>query len=324
MLSATSKIIPIVSIKETKPNPVRLSDSALGTLTTCERMFQLDRLLVTEVEREDTEHTVFGKSFGAGIASYLVTADASKSIYNAWLAYYPELENDKKNQAKCFTALENAFPKLDILLETYEVVSFNERPAVELSFRINISEHYYFVGYVDVVLKHKETGMHYITEVKTTGLALMDLDPMYKNSGQALGYSIALDKIVGSEQSSYGVIYLVAQLGRGFDSKFHVLPYDKTLLDRLNWFLTLGQDLQRLNTMREINVYPMRGKNCLQYMRPCRFFGVCGLKSFDLPKVIPEDLIEYDFVYELEDLVASHVSRVTAAPARQRVIQSLD
>lgn len=306
--------------------PIRLSDSAISSLVTCERMFQLDRLLATGVEREDTEHTVFGKAFGAGIATYLVTGSEDKSIYQAWLAYYPELENDKKNQAKCFSALENAFPHLDILLETYEVVSFNGVPAVELSFRINISEYYYFVGYVDIVLRNKLTGLHFIVEVKTTGLTLMDLDPLYKNSGQALGYSIALDKIVGKEQSSYGVLYLVAQLGRGFDSTFHVLPYDKTLLDRLNWFLTLGQDLQRLNTMREINVYPMRGKNCLQYMRPCRFFGVCGLKSFDVPKVLEVDTIEYDFVYELDDLVASHVARVVANPiqARTKTIQELD
>lgn len=307
-----NKVIPIVAELPAKPNPVRLSDSALSTLVTCERMFQLDRLLVTEVEKEDTDHTVFGKGFGAGIATYLVTGDADMALYQAWLAYYPEIETDKKNQAKCFAALLESFPKLDLLLTEYEVVSFNDKPAVELSFRINISEHYYFVGYVDVVLKQKTTGMHFIVEIKTTGLALLDIDPLYKNSGQALGYSIALDQIVGKDQSAYGVLYLVAQLGRGFDSKFHVLPYNKTLLDRLNWFLTLGQDIARLNTMREINVYPMRGKSCLQFMRPCKYFGVCGLKSFDEPKVIPQDTIQYDFVYELDDLVANHVARVTS------------
>lgn len=311
MNALTNRVIPLVPITEEKKHPVRLSDSALTTLVTCERMFQLDRLLVTEVEREETEHTVFGKAFGAGVAAYLVTGSEEQALYQAWLSYYPEIETDKKNQARCFAALMTAFPKLEMLLVEYEVVSFNDKPAVELSFRINISEHYYFVGYVDVVLKNRLTGMHFITEVKTTGLALTDIDPLYKNSGQALGYSIALDRIVGEEQNNYGVLYLVSQLGRNMESKFHVLPYDKTLLDRLNWFLTLGQDIQRLNVMREINVYPMRGKSCMQFMRPCRFFGVCGLKSFDSPKVIEEDTIEYDFVYELEDLVASHVARVT-------------
>lgn len=302
-LNGTNKIIPI-----------RLSDSALTQLGVCERMFQLDRLLKTTVEREDTEHTVFGKAYGAGIASYLVSGDTDMALYQAWLSYYPELETDKKNQARCFAALITAFPRMDSIMEEYEVVTFNGKPAVELSFRINISEHYYFVGYIDVVLRNKFTGVAFIGEVKTTGLQFLDLDPAYKNSGQALGYSIVLDRIVGQKQSSYGVLYLVAQLGREFKAKHHILPYDKTLLDRLNWFLTLGQDVQRLNVMRELDVYPTRGKNCIQFMRPCKFFGVCGLKSFDVLKERQEDTVAYDFTYELEDLVSEHIERVAKQP----------
>lgn len=303
---------------EHKVWPLRISHSSLDTLLTCERKFQLEKLLKTDVEREDTEHTVFGKAFGAGVATYMVTGNRDHALYQAWLTYFPELQTDKKNQARCFSALIASFPQLDRLLEEYEVVSFKEQPAVELSYRINISEHYYFVGHIDVVLKNIFTDLHFIMEVKTTGLGLIDLDPLYKNSGQALGYSIALDKIVGEAQSSYGVLYFVAQLGRDFKAKIHVLPYQKTLLDRLNWFLTLGQDIQRLDTMREINVYPMRGRSCIQFMRPCKFFGICGLKSFDVPKEQVPDEIEYDFVYELDELVADHVKRVKIPPMKMK------
>lgn len=298
-ITATKKIIPI-----------RLSNSAIDQLNTCERLFQLERLLKTDIQREDTEHTVFGKGYGAGIATYLVTQDKEKAIYQLWLSYFPEIETDKKNQARCIAALMSAFPYLDKLLEEYEVVTFEGKPAVELSFRININENYYFVGYVDAVLRNRFTGMCFVGEVKTTGLQFLDLDPLYKNSGQALGYSIALDRIVGSEQSSYGVLYMVAQLGREFKAKQHMLPYNKTLLDRLHWFITLGQDVQRLETMADLGVYPMRGANCVQFMRPCKYFGVCTLNSFDQPKEREEDTIEYDFTYELDDLIDSHIARV--------------
>lgn len=303
---------------EHKVIPLRISHSSLDTLLTCERKFQLEKLLKTDVERDETEHTVFGKAFGAGVATYMLTGNRDQAIYQAWLSYFPEIQTDKKNQARCFSALIASFPQLDRLLEEYEVVSFEEKPAVELSYRINISEHYYFVGHIDIVLRNIFTGVHFIMEVKTTGAQFIDLDPLYKNSGQALGYSIALDKIVGEEQSSYGVLYFVAQLGRDFKAKIHVLPYQKTLLDRLNWFLTLGQDVQRLDTMREINVYPMRGRSCVQFMRPCKFFGVCGLKSFDTPKEPEEDMIEYDFVYDLDELVADHVKRVKIPPMKMK------
>ncbi|WCD44291.1 hypothetical protein Tiera_035 [Polaromonas phage Tiera] len=282
----------------------------MDLLLTCERKFQLEKLLVTDVEREETEHTVFGKAFGTGIQTYLVTQDADRALYEAWLAYFPVIETDKKNQIGMMRALLAAFPKLDTLLEEYEIVYFNNKPAIELSFRINISEHFYFVGYFDAVLRHKVTKVCFVFEAKSTGLLLLDLDPVYKNSGQGLVYSIALDSIVGKEQSSYGVMYFIAQMKKDGEVAIHVKPYNKTLLDRLNWFITLAQDVQRLDVMREMNVYPMRGKSCLNFNRPCKHFGTCGFKSQDVLKEREEDVIEYDFVYELEDLVKDHVSRV--------------
>jgi hypothetical protein len=282
----------------------------LETLLTCERKFQLDKLLITDVQREETEHTVFGTAFGAGVATYLATQDPDMALYQAWLSYWPELESEKKSQTRCFAALMSAFLKLDTILMDYEVVSFNDRPAVELSFRLKITERYYFVGHIDTVVKNKYTGLHYVFECKTTGLNLLDLSPLYKNSGQALGYSIALDKITGEEQASYGVIYFVAQLGKEYKANIHVLPYEKTLTDRLNWFITLGLDVKRLEQMEELGVYPKRGKSCLNYMRPCKYFGTCGLHGLDVPRVQTEDEIDYDFSYELEALIQNHLQRM--------------
>ena len=199
----------IYSKVEPKVIPIRLSHSTLQTLHTCDRKFQLDKLLVTEIERDETEHTAFGKAFGAGIATYLVTQDAKRALFEAWLAYVPEIETDKKSIARCIAALEVAFPRLDTILMDYEVVTFENKPAVELSFRLNITKKYYFVGYIDAVLKNRYTGQHVVFECKSTGLQLLDLSPLYQNSGQALGYSIALDRIVGKKLANYGVLYFV-------------------------------------------------------------------------------------------------------------------
>lgn len=300
--------------------PIRLSHSTLDILHSCKRMFQLEKLLANPQARDETEHTVYGRAYGVGVATYLVTQDADRSIYEAWLAYYPEIETDKKNMPRLFAALWASFKECDTLLSEYEVASFNGKPAVELSFRLNIDANYYFVGYIDVVLRHRFTGVHYVLDAKSTGLTIFDLSPLYQHSGQALGYSVALDRIVGESQSSYGVIYFVAQLGKEFKAKIHVLKFEKTLLDRLNWFIGLGITVQQLNLMEKIRHYPLEYQSCLKYNRPCKYFGSCHLHSLDYPAERKEDTIEYDFTYELDDLIKDHLARIDSSPKSMTIL----
>lgn len=291
----------------------RLSHSALEVLHTCERKYQLQRLLQSDTEGEDTgnAHLSFGHSIGAGVASYLQHQDQDRALFDAWMAYWPEEENDKKSVVRAQLAMQAAFHHLDNILMEYELVYFEGKPAVELSFRLNIDESYYFVGYIDVVLQNRFSGRYGVFEVKTTGLELLDLSPLYKHSGQALGYSITLDRIVGKNLAEYDVLYFVCQLKRDFNSiKFHLLPFQKTLYDRFNWFITLGLDVKHLKEMAELNIYPKREDACLHFMKPCVYFGTCNLHSFDIPKKLEEDSKEYQFVYEMNDLVQDHLKRI--------------
>lgn len=297
---------------------IRLSHSALNTFLTCERKFQLDKLLEGDYS-EESPSLSFGKGFGAGVASYLLHQDVDRAVMDGYLAYYPVLEDAKKNEIVLVNLLLNTVSKLDDLLYDWEVAYFQGKPAIELSFRLNnlaqSSEHeIYFVGYVDVVLKNRWSGRYAILENKTTSINLYDISPLYKNSGQALGYSIVLDRIAGKEHSEYDVIYLIGQLNTKsaeslFSPKIHVLTYPKTLQDRLNWFIALGMDVHRLEKMLELNVFPYRGNNCLQYMKPCPHFGTCTLTNLDRYKEQEEDEIEYQFVYDLEELIQDHLQR---------------
>lgn len=292
---------------------IRLSHSALNTFHTCERLFQLDRLLEGSPDKEDYPATVFGRAFGMGVSTYLVTQDSDKALFAGWLEYYPILEDEKRTEEILLNLLKISFPKLDDLLLDYEVAIFQNKPAVELSFRLEINERIYFVGYGDVALKNRWNGRYAILENKTTGLDLYDIDPLYKNSGQALGYSIVLDKIAGAENTEYDVLYLVGQLksksNGGFSPLVSLKTYPKTLQDRLNWFISLGMDVNRLEQMLEMNVFPMRGSSCLQFMRPCRFFGVCNLQALDRYKEIEEDTKEYQFTFNLHELITDHIER---------------
>lgn len=292
--------------------PFRLSYSTLQSLHTCERKFQLDKLLVSDFSREDSPSTIFGKAWGEGVTSYLQHQDQDLALLKLFLAYNPLLEDSKKDQAKCCYLLMATFPLLDNILQDWELVSFNDKPAIELSFRLNISSAYYFVGYVDFILKNRWTGKYAIFDNKTTGLALHDLSPLYQNSEQLIGYSIVLDQIVGEENSEYEVLYLVGQLDKsGFNPKPQLLSFPKTLNDRLMWFISLGMDVKHLEEMEELGVYPKRGGSCLQYMRPCIHMGTCQLHSFDRPKERERDETVYDFTFSLEGLIENHVARIS-------------
>lgn len=291
---------------------IRLSHSTMEIFHVCERKFQLERLLVGENEKQDYPATVFGKALGAGISSYLLHQDEDKAILETYLNYYPVLEEKQRSEESAMNMIRCMIPKLDMILQDYEVAFFNNKPAVELSFRVDIDEKFYYVGYVDIVLRNKWTGKFAIMENKTTGLNMYDLSCLYQNSGQALGYSIILDSIAGEENADYEVLYFVGQLDRsaGFTPVIHTLPFPKTLSDRLNWFISLKLDVDRIYEMLDINIFPMRGSSCCQYMRPCKHFGTCQLHGLDEYAVVEEDVIEYDFTFSLDNIIDNHVERV--------------
>lgn len=291
---------------------IRLSHSALDVLLTCERKFQLDRLLVGSSEKKDYPATILGKAYGAGVQSYMTYQDVDRAVYDTYMNYFPVLEDNQRTEEIALNLILASIPTLDNLLMDWEVATFLNKPAIELSFRLNIDSTFYFVGYIDLVLRNKWTSKSAIMEVKTTALKLHSLDALYQNSGQALGYSIVLDKIEGEDQSEYDVLYLAAQLGsgNGFSPLIRPLPYPKTLQDRLNWFITLGIDVNRIHFMLDNNIFPMRGSKCLQFMRPCNHLGVCNLHGLDEYKEQEEDLIAYDFTYELDEVIQNHLQRM--------------
>lgn len=292
---------------------IRLSHSALDTLHTCERKFQLERLLVSDYEKRDYPATVLGKAYGAGCQSYLAYQDKDRAIFDLYMAYYPVEEDNKRTEEVAVSLLLAAIPTMDNILLDWEVLIYNGKPAIELSFRLDISGQYYFVGYIDVVLRNRWNYRCAVLDVKSTALNLHDLSPLYQNSGQLLGYSIAIDALVGEDQSEYDVLYLVGQLSTdtGFNPSIKFLTFPKTLQDRLNWLISVSLDVEHLENMMDSNVFPLRGSNCLQYMKPCPHLGTCNLHGLDEYKKQEEDTVEYDFVYHLDDVIEDHIRRIT-------------
>jgi hypothetical protein len=301
--------------RKTPKHPYRLSESTLGILYACDRKFQLERLLeeAYPLVEEESAALIRGKAFGVGVQTYILTGNMDLAIYKAWLEYFPEVESTYITMTRTLNNLWCAQENLDKIRREYEVAVFEGKPAVEMSFRLDIDGKWFYVGYIDLVLRHIQTGIYVVLEVKTTAYKLVDLKPVYKNSGQALGYSIVLDKVAGEAQSKYGVLYLVCRDKSSVSDwvpDVYLFPFTKTLVDRYNWFISLGLDVEHLNRMEELDVFPMRGHSCVRFNRTCQHFGTCSIKSADVKRVPVEDDTEYQFRYRLNDIIQDHLERL--------------
>lgn len=308
-------------------NKIRLSHSTRQLIHGCERKFQKLRLLHNPTERENTPATVFGKSFGAAAQKYFILRTAGihaqqaldESLVELFLTYTPVEEDDRRFMERALGIFNNAQKFLESKLREYRIAIFNNKPASELSFRLDIDDTFYLVGYIDLVLQNISTGRYGVTDVKTTSVWRNDLDPYYKNSDQVLGYTIALDAISGASLAEFDTNYWAVQLANSekdfYVANIHDLPYKKTLKDRMEWFVGLKMDIEHLNICMTNDVWPRRGDHCMAYNKPCEFFNECQFTAGDRLRPVEKftDDIVYDFQFNLDDIIVDHIARLAAA-----------
>lgn len=316
------------------PSRIRLATNSHLLLLRCEREFQLIELLQGAEAEDDYSFSLaeespiltFGHAWGEGVAEYIATGSLDAAIFKAWTSYYPHLEDEEKGRLEefCFQGLKVAKDKLDGIREDWEIPTFEGKPARELGFRININKRFYYESAIDAVLQHKREGHLGTLECKHTFHYLDDITPMYKNTSQALVYSIVTDRIAKQLVGQYHLHYFIGQFTKSDGLHLPRIQHHrwkKTLLDRLNFFVALGMDVQRLQMMMDTGIFPMRGHSCLRYNRPCQFFGTCHMRSGDTPKTdeyiekhksahVKEVESRVQFVFELDDIVREHLEAV--------------
>lgn len=296
----------------------QLSYSSLLTLHSCPRKFQLYKLRTTHKAAESLKTTItfaFGHVVGDGIQKVFQGLSEDEIIWDMFLGWHTELWNADEKACKSFPEAVLAIKKLIALREQgfladYEVVSFRGKPACELSFRISFPGGFSYRGHVDAVLRNTETGKIVVLEVKTTGVAGSINPATYKNSAQAIGYSIVLDKIF-PELSSYEVLYLVYHTKT---RDYEPLPFTKNYLQRALWIRELLLDIDIIEMYEATGVYPMRGESCVSFGRDCEYLNTCSLSTAYLTKPCTpadEDTLGYEIELTLQDLLESQMSKVS-------------
>lgn len=286
---------PPVQLSEIDIRLKRLSYSSSLTLHTCPRKYQLYKLGV-EIVEDDNVTLAFGHAVGTGIQSTIQGKPHEQVVMDMFLAWDADLmlENtkDKKSFWNAVFAIErfNAIKNLT-LLKDYELAYFEHngelKPAVELSFRVNLPDGFSYIGFVDLVLRHKVTGEFMVLELKTTKFREID-EAIYKNSAQALGYSVILDHLA-PHASDYKVMYLVY---KSTSREIEPFFFNKSFTQRALWLRQLLLDVELIRTYDEISIFPMYGESCFNYFRRCEYYGICHMETSRLVQPISKKQLD--------------------------------
>lgn len=298
-----------------------LSHSSDELVERCPRKYELYRLS-SKTEKEENEDLSFGKIVGIGIQSLFMKESKETAIWKMFCAWNRDLFDEEGEQKKktfwwAIYAIEKFLPHFAQLSVNYELVWIQQAdkliPAIELGFRIHCLNDFKYRGFIDVVLRDKRNGKLLVFELKTT--RYKDVHPaLYKNSGQALGYSLILDyvsqKLGIALESDFKVLYYVYKTTV---CEYEAIPFPKTHLQRAIWIKSLLQRQQQITQYIEDSLFPMHGWNCFQFNRACGFFDICEMKTELLveknPTMREEKDTDFAFNINLIDLVDSQLAK---------------
>lgn len=308
------------------------SHSVEELLHSCERKFQLSKLhaakgLETEVddESEGSVTFAFGHAVGAGVAEFDKSQDMNKAIMAAFLAWNIDLlESDldqprsgKKSFWHAVWALKvyETFYWEETDFSEYEIVKNEATLAVEFPDSYPGGLSHFYVGHIDEVMRHKETGSYRIGENKTTRYATVD-PALYANSNQGLSYSLVMDAVGATE---YEVVYKVYS---STEQRWLLLPFVKTSLAKAEWAQTQFLTISQLDSYSNLDFFPKRGRSCLSYGYRCKFFETCdwkivrvfGKKFSELPYVTSfeelEEIEPLDYKFDINEILNSQLKKV--------------
>lgn len=270
----------------------------------CLRKFQLAKL---GTNRRDPDHLSqltfdFGHAVGDAVVKLMCGEPRTKVIWELFLHWPNHLFAENPKQKKSLFHAIHAIDQFIAMreqgfMDDYEVVMrANGRPAAELSIKITFPHGYTERGYIDMVLRHKVTGKYAVWDNKTSSATFL-MPENYKNSSQALGYSVSLERI-DPGQTEYTVYYLVYMTKL---ERWEVLEFPKSMVQRAQWIQGKLWDIDELERVKAqegtYGIWPIRGENCVSFGRVCEYMDMCHMQTENLIK----PLRQFDLEDELVD-----------------------
>jgi len=291
------------------------SNSQSDVLHKCARMFQVSKSPSHQTpEGIFNIDFVFGHSVGAGVQAYLATNSKSQALLASLLAWNIDLDADAPKKGKNSILATLAVEKFIQFWEAgyadqWEIAFFNGKPASELTFWIDFENGYYHAGHIDIVLRNKITKRLMVLEFKTTAIRTID-EAQYGNSGQALGYSLIVDRIAESEElgQTYEVLYLAYS---STQRTWNPFVFTKNRTQRLEWLQSRLLDHAAIGTFRKLQFFPKNGNSCWSFSSRCAHYGMCDMRAMQrndflvFNPVVHEMPEAMDFSFKLSELATA-------------------
>ena len=299
------------------PRIKQLSYSSLLTLHACPKKFQLQRLRYEGNKESDLNQEItfsFGHVVGAAIQSCLdLSKPTEQIILEAFLQWKLSIMDVDTRRKKSFFDCVHAIQSFRGMqyagfLDGWDILQYENKPAMELSYSIELDHGFINRGFVDAVMVNHSTKEVRVIEIKTDGSAAIN-PARYKNSSQGVGYSTVLDTIYPGT-SSYEVLYLVYSTVK---REWNVFPFTKSNLNRAIWLRQLKYDMDHIIEYEANAVYPMHGESCTMFGRDCPFLQVCSLDPGRLAVPYNEELhmdrTEYQIRLKFDELIDAQLEK---------------
>jgi len=293
MLIETKKSTPALPHGYRLP-ALYVSDSSMSVARKCMRKFELMKLYGHN--RNDDELSLapeVGHTLHQAYQTYMITRDKDKAIW-ALINRYPALLNQNPNDTRsleaCYSTLEEMFdhPINARYKIATVVINGEERPAVEVPFRIklnglslfnNIEIPVYYDGYIDLILFDTVEQKFAVIDIKSTRIAKNDYTMKWANDPQCLPYAYIIQKIVGQPTESLDIKYLVAYID-ALNPRVLMYEFTKTKKDIEEWGYNLIVTLMNMQNFAEQGHFPKNGKSCDDW-GPCKYADVCGYRHHE-------------------------------------------
>lgn len=293
-------------------------------LHACARKFQLLKLSAGSESpraRESNPTFAFGHAVGAGVATYDKSQDLKQAIFAAFLAWDIDLFEEQQgtkyrpNPNKSFhhavwaLYVYESFYVDETDLGSYELVK------AEATIAVDFENGHYYVGHIDELLQHKETGSYKVKENKTTVYATVD-PALYSNSDQALSYALVVDSIGASE---YEVVYCTYS---STEQRWILMEFVKSSLQKAEWLQDHAMIHSTIDMYSDANFFPKRGRSCIEFGRRCEHYESCdfnseqvyGLQYLELPKVESiadlEAIKPFDYQFKWSEIIQSQQEKL--------------
>lgn len=297
------------------PNLKMMSHSSDDLWAKCNRKYELYKLM-PGIKRASDEHLDFGSIVGLGTQELFCNGgDRNKAIFLMFTSWRQMIDSDQgEGSGKTFWhalhALDKFYELINTRLSQYRVATFNGKPASELGFCIDCGNGFLYRGKLDLLLVHKLRNLYFCFEGKTTKNRISGLhEAMFKNSGQALGYSLIIDAIVAAEGGEIGAGYSVLYPVYSTSSmEWEIMEFRKSYTQRANWLRNILLRKKAIAERAEDGYFPMNGSSCYDFFRPCEYFGVCEMmnsslfveaKELDMEK----EKAAYEFHFTIDELI---------------------